>query len=62
MAIERVWHMPESSIRTKTFRPCDQDTLLVMPPSVRDWVAPDSPAESISDLVDDLVCPFPGGR
>jgi transposase len=41
-------------MRTKTFRPYDQDTLLVMPPSVRDWVAPDSLPAFISDLVDDL--------
>jgi len=41
-------------MRSKTFRPYDQDTLLVMPPSVRDWVAPDSLPVFISDLVDDL--------
>ena len=46
--------MPESAMRTKTFRPYDQDTLLVMPPSVRDWVAPDSLPAFISDLVDGL--------
>ena len=51
--------MPESRMRTKTFRPYDQDTLLVMPPSVRDWVAPDSLPAFISDLVDDLdLAPF----
>jgi transposase len=51
--------MPESLMRTKTFRPYDQDTLLVMPPSVRDWVAPDSLPAFISDLVDDLdLAPF----
>ena len=33
--------MPESGMRTKTFRTYDQDTLLLMPPSVRDWVDPD---------------------
>ena len=38
MPTGRVWHMPESLMRTKTFRPYDQDTLLLMPPSVRDWV------------------------
>ena len=59
MATGRVWHMRESRMRTKTFRPYDQDTLLVMPPSVRDWVAPDSQAAFISDLVDDLdLAPF----
>lgn len=51
--------MPESLMRSKTFRPYDQDTLLVMPPSVRDWVAPDSLPAFISDLVDDLdLAPF----
>jgi len=49
-----VWHMPESVMRTKTFRPYDQDTLLLMPPSVRDWVDPDGLPAFISDLVDDL--------
>jgi hypothetical protein len=28
----------ESGMRSKTFRPYDQDSLLLMPPSVRDWV------------------------
>ena len=54
MVTERVWHMPESLMRTKTFRSYDQDTLLVMPPSVRDWVTPDSLPAFISDLVDGL--------
>ena len=46
-------------MRTKTFRAYDQDTLLVMPPSVRDWVAPDSLPAFISDLVDGLdLAPF----
>jgi transposase len=46
-------------MRSKTFRPYDQDTLILMPPSVRDWVAPDSLAAFISDLVDDLdLSPF----
>ena len=46
-------------MRTKTFRPYDQDTLLLMPPSIRDWVAPDGLAAFISDLVDDLdLAPF----
>jgi transposase len=59
MATERVWQVPESLMRTKTFRPYDQDSLLVMPPSVRDWVAPDSLPAFISDLVDDLdLAPF----
>ncbi len=37
MASGAVWRMRESGMRTKTFRPYDQDTLLLMPPSVRDW-------------------------
>jgi transposase len=46
-------------MRTKTFRPYDQDTLLLMPPSVRDWVDPDGLPAFISDLVDDLdLAPF----
>jgi len=59
MATDRPWHMPESVMRTKTFRPYDQDTLLLMPPSVRDWVDPESLPAFISDLVDDLdLAPF----
>jgi transposase len=54
MATKRVWHVPESVMRSKTFRPYDQDTLLLMPPSVRDWVDPDGLAAFISDVVDDL--------
>ena len=51
--------VPESAMRTKTFRPYDQDTLLLMPPSVRDWVGPDSLPAFISDLVDELdLAPF----
>jgi transposase len=51
--------MPESVMRSKTFRPYDQDTLLLMPPSVRDWVDPAGLAAFISDLVDDLdLTPF----
>ena len=51
--------MPKSGMRTKTFRPYDQDTLLLMPPSVRDWVDPDGLPAFISDLVDDLdLTPF----
>jgi len=46
-------------MRTKTFRPYDQDTLLLMPPSVRDWVATDSLPAFISDIVDELdLAPF----
>ena len=46
-------------MRTKTFRTYDQDTLLLMPPSIRDWVDPDGLPAFISDLVDDLdLAPF----
>jgi len=46
-------------MRTKTFRPYDQDTLLLMPPSVRDWVDPDGPAAFIDALVEELdLAPF----
>ena len=41
-------------MRTKTFRAYDQDTLLLMPPSIRDWVDPESLPAFISDVVDDL--------
>ncbi len=51
--------MPESAMRTKTFRPYDQDTLLLMPPSVRDWVTADSLASFIDVLVNELdLAPF----
>jgi transposase len=46
-------------MRTKTFRPYDQDTLLLMPPSVRDWIEPDSLAAFVDALVDELdLAPF----
>ncbi len=38
----------------KTFRPYDQDSLLLLPPSLHDWVDPDGLAAFLSDLVDDL--------
>jgi transposase len=41
-------------MRTKTFRPYDQDSLLVMPPSLHDWVDPDGLAAFLNDLVDAL--------
>jgi transposase len=41
-------------MRTKTFRPYDQDSLLLMPPSVRDWVDAGSLPAFINDLVDQL--------
>jgi transposase len=44
------WTMP----LTKTFRPYDQDTLLLMPPSLHDWVSDDGLAAFLNDLVDDL--------
>lgn len=54
MPTGRVWHMPESIMRTKTFRPYDQDTLLLMPPSVRDWVDPEGLPAFIDALVEEL--------
>ena len=44
------WSMP----LTKTFRPYDQHTLLLMPPSLRDWVADDGLAAYLNDVVDEL--------
>jgi len=41
-------------MRQKTFRPYDQDSLLLMPPSLHDWVDPDGLAAFINDLVDEL--------
>ena len=59
MASRAVPGVPESAMRTKTFRPYDQDTLLLMPPSVRDWVPADSLAAFINDLVNELdLAPF----
>ena len=59
MASRAVPGVPESAMRTKTFRPYDQDTLLLMPPSVRDWVPSDSLAAFINDLVNELdLAPF----
>ncbi len=49
-----VWQVRESLMRTKTFRPYDQDSLLLMPPSVRDWVDPGSLPAFIDDLVEGL--------
>lgn len=49
----------ESGMRTKTFRPYDQDSLLLMAPSVRDWVKPDGLAAFIDDAVETLdLAPF----
>src|SRR5215210_8708820 len=46
-------------MHAKTFRPYDQDSLLLMPPSVRDWVDPDGLPAFINDLVDELdLAPF----
>ena len=41
-------------MRTKTFRPYDQDTLLLMPPSLHDWVDPEGLPAFLNDLVDEL--------
>jgi hypothetical protein len=47
-------------MRTKTFRPYDQDSLLLMPPSVRDWVEPDGLAACIDDAAETLdLASFP---
>ena len=54
MASDGVWRMPESVMRTKTFRTYDQDTLLLMPPSIRDWVDPDGLPAFIDALVSEL--------
>lgn len=37
----------------KTFRAYEQDQMLLMPPSVADWVPDGHPARVISDLVDE---------
>lgn len=59
MASRALVRVRESAMRTKTFRPYDQDTLLLMPPSVRDWVPADSLAAFINDLVNELdLAPF----
>ena len=51
--------MPESVIPTKTFRAYGQDTLLLMPPSIRDWVDPDGLPAFIDALVGELdLAPF----
>ena len=38
----------------KTFRPYEPDQLLLMPPSLGDWVPEDHLARFVSDLVDTL--------
>ncbi|MFZ1061450.1 MAG: transposase, partial [Candidatus Rokuibacteriota bacterium] len=38
----------------KTYRPYDPDQLLLMPPSLRDWLPPGHLAFFISDVVDGL--------
>jgi transposase len=59
LPIGRVWRVPESIMHAKTFRTYDQDTLLLMPPSVRDWVEPDGLAAFIDALVGELdLAPF----
>jgi hypothetical protein len=46
-------------MRTKTLRPYDQGALLLLPPSVRDWVDPDGLAASLGDLVEERRgCPL----
>jgi len=59
MASRAVVRVRESLMRTKTFRPYDQDSLLLMPPSLHDWVEPDGLAAFLNDLVDELdLAPF----
>ena len=36
----------------KTFRVYDQDQPMLLPPDLRDWLAPDHPARMIDDLVE----------
>ena len=38
----------------KTFRPYEPDQLLLMPPSLADWVPEDHLARFVSDVVDTL--------
>ena len=59
MASRAVRVVRESLMRQKTFRPYDQDSLLLMPPSLHDWVDPDGLPAFLSDLVDELdLAPF----
>lgn len=39
---------------TRTFRPSDPDQLLLLPPSLRDWLPEDHLAYFVADLVDEL--------
>lgn len=38
----------------KTFRPYEPDQLLLLPPSLADWVAEDHLVRFVSDVVDSL--------
>ena len=38
----------------RTFRPYDPDQLLVLPPSLRDWLPTDHLAYFVADLVEEL--------
>src|ERR1035437_7905467 len=59
MASRALVRVRESGMRQKTFRPYDQDSLLLMPPSVRDWVPSDGLAAFINDAVETLdLAPF----
>ncbi len=42
---------------TRTFRPSDPDQLLLLPPSLRDWLPEDHLASCVADLVDELDLP-----
>ena len=39
---------------SKTFRPCDPDQQLLLPPALQEWLAPEHPAYLISDIVEQL--------
>jgi transposase/IS5 family transposase len=54
IATEDLARVRESIMHAKTFRPYDQDSLLLMPPSLHDWVDPDGLPAFVSDLVEEL--------
>src|ERR1035437_2928175 len=54
MASRALVRVRGSGMPQKTFRPYDQDSLLVMPPSVRDWIPSDDLAAFINDAVETL--------
>lgn len=36
----------------KTFRACDQDQPMLLPPDLREWLAPDHTARMVDELVE----------